>query len=49
MATKDLPQIEKIEVLSNAGFAQKEIADFLGITSNTVNTTLNRLKNKRMK
>lgn len=49
MATKDLQQIDKIKVLASAGFAQKEIADFLGITGNTVNTTLNRLKNKKKK
>ncbi len=47
MATKDLPQIEKIGLLASAGFAQKEIAEFLGVTSNTVNTTLNRLKTKK--
>lgn len=51
MVTKDLQQNEKIGLLSSAGFPQKEIADFLGTTSNTVNTTLNRLKktNKKRK
>ena len=49
MATKGLAQNEKIAMLSNAGFAQKEIADFVGTTSNTVNTTLNRLKSKKRK
>lgn len=49
MATKDLQQNEKVGVLSDAGFAQKEIADLLGITANTVNTTLNRLKKKKGK
>ena len=44
MITKDMEQIEKIEILSKAGFGQKEIADFIGTTSNTVGVTLNRLK-----
>lgn len=49
MATKDLQQNEKIALLSSAGFAQKEIAEFVGTTSNTVNTTLNRLKKTNKK
>ncbi len=37
-------QIAQISKLRSVGFQQKEIAEMLGITSNTVNTTLNRLK-----
>ena len=47
MATKDLAQNEKVVTLSKAGFAQKEIAEFLGISGNTVNKTLNRYKKKK--
>lgn len=43
-STKDLSQNEKIAFLAKAGFAQKEIADLIGTTSNTVNVALNRLK-----
>lgn len=44
MATKDLPQIEKIGILAKAGFGQKDIADLVGTTTNIVGVTLNRLK-----
>lgn len=37
-------QIAQISKLRAVGFQQKEIAEMLDITSNTVNTTLNRLK-----
>lgn len=46
MATKDLPQTDKIALLSRVGFGQKEIADLVGTTSNTVGVTLNKLKKK---
>ncbi len=49
MATKDLPQNEKINFLSKVGFGQKEIADLIGTTSNTVGVALNRLKKTSQK
>ncbi|MCB9237370.1 MAG: hypothetical protein H6580_05535 [Flammeovirgaceae bacterium] len=49
MATKDLPQTDKIALLSRVGFGQKEIADLVGTTSNTVGVTLNKLKKKKQK
>ncbi|HWR72482.1 MAG TPA: hypothetical protein VN604_04895 [Nitrospirota bacterium] len=45
----DDKQIAQIGKLSAVGFQQKEIAALLGITSNTVNTTLNRLKKVKRK
>jgi len=44
MATKDLSQSDKIALLSKVGFGQKEIADLVGTTSNTVGVTLHKLK-----
>ena len=49
MATKYLPQTDKIALLSRVGFGQKEIADLVGTTSNTVGVTLNKLKKKKQK
>lgn len=47
MATRDLPQTEKIVFLAKAGFGQKEIAELIGTTSNTVGVTLNRIKKRK--
>jgi DNA-directed RNA polymerase specialized sigma24 family protein len=47
MATKDLPQTEKIAFLAKAGFGQKEIAELIGTTSNTVGVALNRIKKRK--
>lgn len=44
LITKELQQTEKIALLAKAGFGQKEIADLVGTTSNTVGVALNRLK-----
>ena len=49
MATKDLPQIDKIQVLSQAGFGPKDIANLIGTSSNTVAVSLNRLKKIKKK
>jgi DNA-binding CsgD family transcriptional regulator len=49
MATKDLSQTEKIELLNKVGLGQKEIAELVGTTRNTVNVTLNRLKKTNSK
>ncbi len=38
------PQSKQIETLNSVGFGQKEIADTIGTTPNTVNVTLNRIK-----
>lgn len=44
-ATKDLEsQKEKVEFLSLCGIGQKDIAAILGTTTNSVSTTLARLK-----
>lgn len=42
--TKDMSQVNKITDLSKAGFTPKEIADFIGTTSNTVSVALNKKK-----
>ncbi len=42
-------QSEQIDKLNSVGFQQKEIADILGTTRNTVNVALNRLKKSRQK
>ncbi|MEO8514047.1 MAG: hypothetical protein ABI543_10835 [Ignavibacteria bacterium] len=47
--TKDMSQKDKILSLNKVGFKQKEIADFIGTTSNTVNVELNRSKKKKVK
>lgn len=44
MVTKDLSQVEKIKTLAKAGFGQKEIAELIGTSANTVGVTLNRIK-----
>lgn len=49
MATKELPQIEKIQVLSDVGMGPKDIAQLIGASSNTVAVTLNRLKKTKKK
>ena len=40
IATKDLPQIEQVGRLQAIGFANVEIADILGTTSNHVGVAL---------
>lgn len=45
----DIKQTEQIGKLNSMGFQQKEIADILGTTRNTVNVTLNRLKKSKQK
>lgn len=42
-------QSEQIGKLNSVGFPQKEIADILGTTRNTVNVALNRLKKSKQK
>ena len=49
MTTKDLPQNEKIALLAKVGFGQKDIADLVGTTSNTVGVALNRLRKTNTK
>lgn len=49
LATKDLSQTDKIIMLNKVGFGQKEIADLVGTTSNTVGVTLNRIKKSSKK
>lgn len=40
IATKDMPQKEKILSLSAVGLQPKEIAEIIGTTANTVSVTL---------
>jgi len=47
IAIKGHSQAEAIAILSNAGLAQKEIAEYLGITANAVALTLKRQRNKK--
>ncbi len=44
-----IKQTEQISKLNSMGFQQKEIAEILGTTSNTVNVALNRLKKSKQK
>jgi hypothetical protein len=46
IATKDLPQIEQVGRLRAIGFANVEVADILGITSNHVGVALHDHKSK---
>jgi hypothetical protein len=46
LVTKGNSQSEKIEMLSRVGFTPKEIADYIGTTSNTVSVALNAMKKK---
>lgn len=46
---KEETQIQKISLLSNAGFAPKEIADIIGTTPNTVRVALSKSKKKSSK
>ncbi len=46
IATKDLGQIEQVGRLRAIGFANVEIADILGITSNHVGVALHDYKSK---
>jgi DNA-binding CsgD family transcriptional regulator len=47
LAVKGESQSEKIKVLSGAGFSNTEIAELLGLTPNSVNVALHRLRAKR--
>jgi hypothetical protein len=47
MLTKDMEQIQKIELLSHCGFKLKEIAELTGVKNTVVNATLYRLKSKK--
>jgi DNA-directed RNA polymerase specialized sigma24 family protein len=47
LVVKGESQAEKIQLLSGAGFANTEIADLLGLTSNAVNVALHRLRSKK--
>ena len=42
----EMKQQEKIQLLSESGFLQREIANILGTTPGTVNTALQRSKKK---
>ncbi len=42
-------QTTQISKLNSIGFQPKEIAEILGTTSNSVNVTLNRLRNAKQK
>ncbi len=44
-----LTQSDKIELLSNAGFQPKDIANMLGTTANTVSVTLSKMKREAKK
>jgi len=46
LVVKGESQAEKIQILSGAGFANTEIAELLGLTSNSVNVALHRLRSK---
>jgi len=47
LLVKGESQPEKMRVLSAAGFANNEIAALLGVTSNTVNVALYKLRAKK--
>lgn len=47
LAVKGESQPEKIKVLSGAGFSNTEIAELLGVTANTVNVALHRIRAKK--
>jgi DNA-binding CsgD family transcriptional regulator len=47
LAVKGESQSEKLKVLSGAGFSNVEIAELLGLTPNSVNVALHRLRSKR--
>lgn len=47
--TRELKTDEKFELLSNAGFQPKEIADICNTTPNTMRVALSRAKSKRKK
>ena len=44
MATRDLPQTEKIKLLSDVGLQPKEIAELIGTTPNTVSVRLSSMR-----
>lgn len=46
---KEKNQTEKIILLNSTGFTPKEISEILNTTSNTVNVTLSKIKNKSKK
>ncbi len=47
--TKELTQREQVEILDNAGFQPKEIAEILRTTPNTVSVTLAKSRKERRK
>lgn len=49
IATKGLPQKEAISLLNTAGFPPKDIAEFLGVTSNVISVALNRMRRHKKK
>lgn len=49
IATKDLSQTEKIALLDKVGIGQKEIAELVGTTSNTVGVALHQIRKTKKK
>ena len=47
LVVKGESQTEKLRVLAGAGFANTEIAELLGLTSNAVNVALHRSRSKK--
>lgn len=47
LVVKGESQPEKVKLLSGAGFSNTEIASLLGVTSNSVNVALHRLRSKK--
>lgn len=47
LVVKGESQAEKMRVLAGAGFANTEIAELLGLTSNAVNVALHRSRSKK--
>ena len=48
IAVKSLEENRQVEILSDAGFAPKDMAGILGTTSNAVSIRLHRIKKRRM-
>lgn len=44
---RDLSNRDRIDLLSNVGFAPKEIADLIGTTPNTVSVELSKLRRRK--
>jgi hypothetical protein len=47
MITKDINNIDKIVILSKAGYQAKEIAELIDSTPNTVSVTLYKMKKNK--